>query len=150
MNISFGSTPSGTATKAPLTTTQSCPHCGQQVFSRSMKFHVKACEKKMRAQRENLDPGLLKARCVEVSNDGASGSTRRPVNIGGNSSGGSGLVGCQVCGRTFMPDRIEKHVQVCLAEKQKSKKRQRFDSAKKRLGELENELKKKLENISGI
>ncbi|XP_011347401.2 uncharacterized protein LOC105285127 isoform X2 [Ooceraea biroi] len=41
------------------------------------------------------------------------------------------LLPCAVCGRTFSPDSLERHIEIC--SKNRSKKRRPFDSAKQRL-----------------
>lgn len=47
---------------------------------------------------------------------------------------------CEICGRSFKEDRIEKHVQIC--EKASQRKVKKFDSAANRLGELADEQSK--------
>lgn len=41
------------------------------------------------------------------------------------------LLPCSICGRTFKPQSLEKHIQIC--ERAAAKKRKPFDSAKQRI-----------------
>lgn len=45
-------------------------------------------------------------------------------------SGPQPLLPCDICGRTFLPPSLEKHVKIC--EKMTAKKRKRFDSSRQR------------------
>ena len=56
---------------------------------------------------------------------------RKSIFATGPGGGKDGLVGCSLCGRSFAPDRIEKHESICA--KTKTKKRKVFDITKMRV-----------------
>ncbi len=70
---------------------------------------------------------------VESPPTSAKGTTmpRKSIFATGPGGGKDGLVSCSLCGRSFAPDRIEKHEGICA--KTKTKKRKVFDITKMRV-----------------
>ncbi|XP_063956234.1 zinc finger protein 474-like isoform X1 [Lytechinus pictus] len=85
-----------------------CYICGREFGSKSLPIHEPQCLEKWKVQNGKLPRELRKP------------LPRKPVASGGSSGNDAAwdaakanLVACRNCGRTFNPDRIEKHRSVC-------------------------------------
>ena len=74
---------------------------------------------------------IASSKPVVASKPTAAAAPRRSIFTTAAAGGKDGLVSCFSCGRSFAPDRIEKHESVCA--KTKSKKRKVFDVTKMRV-----------------
>ena len=85
-----------------------CYICGREFGSKSLPIHEPQCLRKWKNENSKLPRGLQKP------------MPRKPSAVGGSSASEAArnaakenLVACRKCGRTFRPDRIEKHESVC-------------------------------------
>jgi len=78
-----------------------------------------------RAGKENyLLEGANQHRYAEAAFGGAAASPAVAA---------TGLLPCRVCGRTFAPDRVQKHEAICMKTNNKNKKRRVFNSVARRV-----------------
>ncbi|CEM35957.1 unnamed protein product [Vitrella brassicaformis CCMP3155] len=122
--------------------------CGGKFFPKSLPFHQKSCAKKsalvelpcphcdLPVPKSELNAHIAKcpkAPKMPKPKGGAKGAGRgaepqlEEIGLAPNADG---LIPCQVCGRTFLPDRIAKHQGIC--RKVGAKKRKKFDDFKQR------------------
>jgi len=100
------SKPTGGAARPQLPT---CYICGRQFGSQSLAIHEKSCIKKWENEDAQLDEHLRRPRPVKPD-PSLSG---QEANDAAYSSYCDGLVPCEYCGRTFLPDRLEVHYRSC-------------------------------------
>ena len=109
-----------------------CPYCDKLFPQFELASHVASCPRNKNRRRTNAREqrkadrrGQSVAKAAE-----APPARRRPATPPEEfSAGGAGLVPCGHCGRSFAPDRIGRHMEIC---QRTSKKRVVFDSASQR------------------
>lgn len=101
---------------------QMCPLCGREFGSLSLAIHMKTCRDRFdreqlilpRNQRRNADDLINKYKAMEVSVKGSGDYNMDRINDGAYEVfTKDALVACDLCGRTFLPDRLKVHQRSC-------------------------------------
>ncbi len=97
-------------TPSPLLATASspmrtCPLCSREFGSASISIHMTQCQKKWQQQNDAL-PRELRRQMPDLAAVAADPQLAWDVSQ-------SQLVPCATCGRTFAPERIDKHMAIC-------------------------------------
>ena len=101
------------AAAAQTQTLATCPKCGRHFTSDRLAIHKVNCKPQPKlsnrhtyeARKPDVETALL--------HTPLGGKTSVPKISTQKASGTSGLIACSVCGRTFAPDRIERHQAGC-------------------------------------
>ena len=99
-----------------------CPLCGREFGSMSLPIHMKTCRDAFdreqmilpKHQRRSADNILEKYN--EVNKSMKSGGNYNMDNLNGDAYNiwkEEALVPCEICGRTFLPDRLQVHARSC-------------------------------------
>ncbi|KAM3936462.1 zinc finger protein 474-like [Leptodactylus fuscus] len=97
-----------------------CYICGREFGSKSISIHEPQCLKKWHLENDQLPKNLQRPepKKPEVRQIGAKGSyDLAALNEAAWQSAQSQLVPCDICGRTFLPDRLLVHQRSCKAKK---------------------------------
>ncbi|XP_072272141.1 zinc finger protein 474-like [Pyxicephalus adspersus] len=108
------------ALKAPPTVV--CYICGREFGTKSIGIHEPQCLKKWHVENDKLPKNLQRPepKKPEVRTIGAKGSYDLvALNEAAWQSAQSQLVACDICGRTFLPDRLLVHQRSCKPKKTK-------------------------------
>ncbi|XP_073480783.1 zinc finger protein 475 isoform X1 [Aquarana catesbeiana] len=108
------------ATKAPPTVV--CYICGREFGTKSIGIHEPQCLKKWHLENDRLPKNLQRPepKKPEVRTIGAKGSYDLvALNEAAWHSAQSQLVACDICERTFLPDRLLVHQRSCKPKKTK-------------------------------
>ncbi|XP_018426609.1 PREDICTED: zinc finger protein 474-like [Nanorana parkeri] len=108
------------AIKAPPTVV--CYICGREFGTKSISIHEPQCLKKWHLENDRLPKNLQRPepKKPEVRTIGAKGSYDLvALNEASWQSAQSQLVACDICGRTFLPDRLLVHQRSCKPKKTK-------------------------------
>jgi hypothetical protein len=102
-----------------------CPLCGREFGSLSLPIHMKTCRQKFEIEQMNLPKNMRRSADKIIEQ-----YEKNNLAIKANGSGGNynidqmnedafeifnkeALVPCEVCGRTFLPDRLLVHLKSC-------------------------------------
>ncbi|XP_063820279.1 zinc finger protein 474-like [Pseudophryne corroboree] len=99
-----------------------CYICGREFGTKSINIHEPQCLKKWHLENEKLPKNLQRPepKKPEVRAIGAKGSYDLvALNEAAWQSAQSQLVACNICGRTFLPDRLLVHQRSCKVKKTK-------------------------------
>ncbi|XP_075710918.1 zinc finger protein 474-like [Rhinoderma darwinii] len=97
-----------------------CYICGREFGSKSIRIHEPQCLKKWHLENDRLPKNLRRPepKKPEVRQIGAKGSYDLvALNEAAWQSAQSQLVPCDICGRTFLPDRLLVHQRSCKVKK---------------------------------
>ncbi|XP_040276141.1 zinc finger protein 474-like [Bufo bufo] len=97
-----------------------CYICGREFGSKSISIHEPQCLKKWHLENDRLPKNMQRPepKKPEVRSIGAKGSYDLvAINEAAWQSAKSQLVPCDICGRTFLPDRLLVHQRSCKAKK---------------------------------
>ncbi|XP_069818764.1 zinc finger protein 475 isoform X5 [Dendropsophus ebraccatus] len=97
-----------------------CYICGREFGSKSIGIHEPQCLKKWHLENDRLPKNLQRQepKKPEVRQIGAKGSYDLvALNEAAWQSAQSQLVPCDICGRTFLPDRLLVHQRSCKVKK---------------------------------
>ncbi|XP_071997328.1 zinc finger protein 474-like [Engystomops pustulosus] len=97
-----------------------CYICGREFGSKSISIHEPQCLKKWHVENDKLPKNLQRPepKKPEVRQIGAKGSyDLAALNEAAWQSAQSQLVPCDICGRTFLPDRLVVHQRSCKVKK---------------------------------
>ncbi|XP_069601486.1 zinc finger protein 474-like [Ranitomeya imitator] len=97
-----------------------CYICGREFGTKSISIHEPQCLKKWHLENDQLPKNLQRPepKKPEVRHIGAKGSyDLAALNEAAWQSAQSQLVPCDICGRTFLPDRLLIHQRSCKAKK---------------------------------
>ncbi|KAM4052989.1 zinc finger protein 474-like isoform 1-T2 [Anomaloglossus baeobatrachus] len=97
-----------------------CYICGREFGTKSISIHEPQCLKKWHLENDQLPKNLQRPepKKPEVRQIGAKGSyDLAALNEAAWHSAQSQLVPCEVCGRTFLPDRLLIHQRSCKVKK---------------------------------
>ncbi|KAI6190949.1 hypothetical protein M3Y97_00174100 [Aphelenchoides bicaudatus] len=92
-----------------------CYICGRQFGTKSIEIHQPKCLEKWRVQNQKLPKHQRKAEPVkpEIIRTHDGGIDMIATNEAMYQAAQQQLVGCEHCGRTFNPDRLEVHQRSC-------------------------------------
>jgi hypothetical protein len=110
--------------KSPVVTRPSmlgCPLCGREFGSLSLNIHMKTCKNKFEIEQNVLPKSKRRSvdNIIEKFNDGNKGIEPGKYNIDAINDNAykiytnESLVPCEICGRTFLPDRLLVHQKSC-------------------------------------
>jgi len=103
-----------------------CPLCGREFGTTSLEIHMKQCKNKFEREQENLPKNLRRSADDIINkfnqNQAAlkSSGNYQLDNINSNTYeiwSKDALVPCDICGRTFLPDRLIVHQRSCKPKK---------------------------------
>lgn len=115
----------GMASKPRLNT---CPLCGREFGSLSLEIHMKTCRIKFDREQEQLPPNqrrnadtiIEKYKQMEISVKGKGEYNMDEMNDKAfKMFNEEALIPCDLCGRTFLPDRLKVHLRSCKGPKVK-------------------------------
>lgn len=98
-----------------------CYICSRDFGSKSLAVHEPQCLKKWHVQNKRLPKELRRAQprkpeAISTTTKHSNVNDRSNANSAALETYKSNLVPCQLCGRKFSPDRIEKHASVCASK----------------------------------
>nr|KAG5692698.1 hypothetical protein BaRGS_008561 [Batillaria attramentaria] len=102
-----------------------CYLCGREFGSKSISIHEPQCLKKWHNENDQLPPKLRRPEPVKPQlppevKIGAKGTyDLDAVNEAAWQASQANLVPCDICGRTFLPDRLVVHQRSCKPKKPK-------------------------------
>lgn len=110
-----------------------CPLCGREYGTKSLDIHMKSCKEKFEREQQNLpknqrrsaDDIIEKYRKIEAqskiqcSGGGGNYNIDKLNNDAFDVFNQEALVPCELCGRTFLPDRLVIHARSCKGPKKK-------------------------------
>jgi hypothetical protein len=104
-----------------------CPLCGKEYGSLSLPIHMKTCRQKFEIEQMNLPKNMRRSadKIIEQyeKNNMAIRSSDGSYNLDQMNNDAfeifnkEALVPCEVCGRTFLPDRLLVHLRSCKKKK---------------------------------
>ena len=103
-----------------------CPLCGREFGSLSLEIHMKTCKQKFEYEQSNLPKNQRKSADViiekfEQSQKALKSSGNYSVEKMNNDAydiwSKESLMPCDICGRTFLPDRLLVHKRSCKPKK---------------------------------
>lgn len=99
-----------------------CPLCGREFGTLSLPIHMKTCRQKFELEQENLPRNMRRSadKIIDSYNKNnamlqstGNYSMDRMNNDAFDVFNKEALVPCEVCGRTFLPDRLIVHLRSC-------------------------------------
>lgn len=111
-----------------------CPLCGREYGSKSLDIHIKTCKEKFEREQQNLPRNLRKSAedilekyrkmeaqsKISCSGGGGNYNIDKLNNDAFEVFNNEALVPCELCGRTFLPDRLVIHARSCKGPKKKN------------------------------
>lgn len=104
------------AAAAQTKTLATCPKCGRHFAPDRLKVHQEHCKPSPKPTRRHTYEARRPDVEIRLLQTPLGGKTSVPKGaVKRTTNNDEGLIACKICGRTFAPDRIERHQAACRA-----------------------------------